>query len=366
MIQEAKKLAEGVGVSVACKTLGIPRSTFYYAQKPRKTSPRKPHPRKLSEGEETEIRKKLNSERFQDKTPRDVYAALLDKGTYLCSWRTMYRILEKYDEVRERRDQLKHPAYKKPELLATRPNQVWSWDITKLLGPKKWTYYYLYVIIDIYSRYVPGWMIAERQTASLARVLIKETCEKQRIKQEQLTLHADRGGPMIAKSMALLLAELGVSKSHSRPYNSDDNPYSEAQFKTMKYRPDFPERFESKGLALDWTRTFFDWYNDEHYHSSLGLMRPADVHYGRAYRIIQQRQQVLERAYEKHPERFVKGLPKHPSLPEGVWINPPSERKNGGNGKVIGEINSSSSKLDVRHGFIGLSEQADTKLHCKL
>ncbi|MFO7943115.1 MAG: DDE-type integrase/transposase/recombinase, partial [Anaerolineales bacterium] len=219
MIQEAKGLGEEVGVSVACKTLGIPRSTYYYAQKPREPSPRKVHPRKLSEKEETEVRKELNNERFQDKTPRDVYAALLDEGTYLCSWRTMYRILKKHDEVRERRDQLKHPSYKKPELLATRPNQVWSWDITKLLGPKKWTYYYLYVIIDIYSRYVPGWMIAERQTASLARVLIKETCEKQAIRQEQLTLHADRGGPMIAKSMALLLAELGVSKSHSRPYN---------------------------------------------------------------------------------------------------------------------------------------------------
>ena len=366
MIQEAKDLAEEVGVSEACKTLGIPRSTFYYVQKPRKPSSQKPHPRKLSEEEETEVRKELNSERFQDQTPRDVYAALLDEGTYLCSWRTMYRILKKHDEVRERRDFLRHPSYKKPELLATRPNQVWSWDITKLRGPKKWTYYYLYVIIDIYSRYVPGWMIAERQTASLARVLIKETCEKQGIQQNQLTLHADRGSPMIARSMALLLAELGVSKSHSRPYNSDDNPYSEAHFKTMKYRPDYPEKFENKDQAVGWARSFFDWYDYEHYHSSLGLLTPADVHFGRADRIIQQRQQVLQKAYENHPERFVNGPPEHPSLPEGVWINPPSERKNSGNGKVTGDMNSPSNKLDVRQGFIALSGQTETELLFKL
>lgn len=366
MIQEAKDLAEEVGISRACKTLGIPRSTFYYAQKPRKPSPRKASLRRLTDEEEKKIRKELNSERFQDQTPREVYAALLDEGKYLCSWRTMYRVLERHDEVRERRNQLRHPAYKKPELLATKPNQVWSWDITKLLGPKKWTYYYLYVILDIYSRYVPGWMIAERQAASLARVLIEETCKKQGIKREQLILHSDRGSPMIAKSMALLLAELGVSKSHSRPYNSDDNPYSEAQFKTMKYRPDFPERFENKAKALGWARSFFDWYDYEHYHSSLGLLTPADVHYGRAYKIIQQRQQVLQNAYEKHPERFVKGFPKHPSLPEAVWINPPPDRKNGSNGKMTGETNSPSRKLEVRQGFFELSELKEVELHSKL
>jgi len=366
MIQEAKVLAEEVGVSGACKTMGIPRSTFYYTQELKNPSPRRDPPRKLSSEEEEEIRKKLNSKRFQDKTPREVYAALLDEGTYFCSWRTMYRVLKKHDEVRERRDQLRHPVYKKPELLASKPNQVWSWDITKLLGPKKWTYYYLYVILDIYSRYVPGWMIAERQTASLARVLISETCEKQGIKKEQLTLHADRGGPMIAKSMALLLAELGVSKSHSRPYNSDDNPYSEAQFKTMKYRPDFPERFENKANASDWARSFFNWYDYEHYHSSLGLLTPADVHYGRAHKIIQQRQQVLQMAYEKHPERFVKGPPEHPTLPEAVWINPPPSRKKGGNWKMTGKPNFPSDNLEVRQGFFELSELEDIELHCKL
>ena len=366
MIEEAKGLADEIGVSKACKTMGIPRSTFYYAQKTRKPSPRKDHPRRLSDEEETAIRDELNSIRFQDKTPRDVYAALLDEGIYLCSWRTMYRILKKHDEVRDRRDQLRHPDYKKPELLATGPNQVWSWDITKLLGPKKWTYYYLYVIIDIYSRYVPGWMITERQTASLARVLIKEACEKQGIQQDQLTLHADRGGPMIAKSMALLLAELGVSKSHSRPYNSDDNPYSEAQFKTMKYRPDYPERFASKDQALGWTRPFFAWYNYAHYHSSLELMRPADVHYGRVQQIIQQRQQVLQKAYEEHPERFVNGPPEHRQIPEAVWINPDPTPKDGGNGSISPEADSSSRILEVKQGFVELSDVKEIELHCKL
>lgn len=366
MIQEAEGLAKEVGVSTACRTLGIPRSSFYYTLQPKVSSPQRTSPRKLTDEEEKEIRGVLNSERFQDKTPREVYAALLDEGSYLCSWRTMYRILEKHGEVRERRDLLRHPAYKKPELLATGPNQVWSWDITKLLGPKKWTYYYLYVILDIYSRYVPGWMIAERQTASLARVLIAETCEKQGIKQDQLTLHADRGGPMIAKSMALLLAELGVSKSHSRPYNSDDNPYSEAQFKTMKYRPDFPERFGSEEEAHNWARAFFEWYDYEHYHSSLGLMTPADVHYGRFHEIIQQRQQVLRRAYEDHPERFVKGLPDHPQPPEAVWINPPSGQLSVTAEKAIMEPGIYSSNLEVQHGFFEFAELENTKIDCKL
>lgn len=198
-----------------------------------------------------------NSERFQDQAPRTVYAALLDDGIYLCHWRTMYSILNENDEVRERRDQLRHPDYKKPELLATEPNQVWSWDITKLLGPQKWTHYYLYVILDIYSRYVTGWMIADQQTAALAQELIEQTCEKQGVQEDQLTLHADRGGQMIAKSLALLLADLGVSKSHSRPYNSDDNPYSEVQFKTMKYRPDYPDRFDSQSVPKTVPDPFF-------------------------------------------------------------------------------------------------------------
>jgi putative transposase len=302
---EAERLSKVTGVSAACKALGVPRCSFYRTRQPAQTGPAAPSPRALSEKEKEEVRGELNSKRFRDKPPREVYAALLDEGKYLCSWRTMYRILEEHKEVRERRDQLRHPNHKKPQLSATKPNQVWSWDITKLRSPVKWSYFYLYVIIDIYSRYVPGWMVASRETSSLTQMLMDQTCEKQGIQQEQLTLHADRGGPIIAKSMALLLAELGVSKSHSRPHNSDDNPYSESQFKTLKYRPDYPDYFESESEARDWSRAFFDWYNYEHYHSALGLLTAADVHFGRAEEIIQKRQEVLQRAYDKHPERFV-------------------------------------------------------------
>ena len=205
----------------------------------------------------------------------------------------MYRILAEYGEVRERRNQLRHPVYTKPELLATSPNQVWSWDITRLKGPVKWTYYYLYVVLDIFSRFVVGWLLAQRESEELARHLIAETCRKQQIKQEELTLHADRGSPMIAKSMAQLLDDLGVDKSHSRPYTSNDNPFSEAQFKTMKYRPDYPERFGSQQDAQVWARSFFAWYNNEHRHTGLALMTPAMVHHGFADQVTEKRQKVL-------------------------------------------------------------------------
>ena len=266
----------------------------------------------------------LNDEPYQDEAPRAVYAALLDQGTYLCSWRTMYRILNEHQLVRERRRQRQHPQYVKPELLATAPNQLWSWDITKLRGPAKWTYYYLYVILDVYSRYVTGWSIAERETAHLAQQLISQTCAKQRIQPAQLTLHADRGRVMKSKPLAVLLADLGVTKTHSRPYVSNDNPYSEAQFKTMKYRPDYPDRFGSLQDARAWARSFFHWYNHEHYHTGLALLPPAIVHYGHAQAVLDQRQHVLQTAFAAHPERFVRGSPRPPSLPTAVWINKPS------------------------------------------
>jgi putative transposase len=255
--------------------------------------------------------------------PREVYASLLDEEMYLCSWRTMYRILAEHDEVRERRNQLRHPHYAKPQLLATEPNQVWSWDITRLLGLTTWTYYYLYVMLDIFSRYVVGWLIAERETASLAQVLIAESCAKQGICSQQLVIHADRGGAMTAKAVAQLMADLGVTKSHARPRVSNDNPYSEAQFKTMKYRPDYPGRFDGLDDARGWARPFFNWYNHEHHHTALGLLTPADVHYGRALAIIARRQDVLWAAYEQHPERFVKGPPRAAEPPQAVWINAP-------------------------------------------
>jgi putative transposase len=327
-MERVEALGKAVGIAKSCQVLGVPRNRLYryragQAGTAKLFSKSGFHPRSLSREEKSQVRQTLNSERFQDQAPREIYATLLDEGKYLCHWRTMYRILDEYAEVRERRNQLTHPQYKKPELLARGPNQVWSWDITKLLGPVKWTYYYLYVILDIYSRYVVGWMIASQQTAALARELVQQTCEKQGIHPDELTLHADRGGPMVAKPLALLLADLGVTKTHSRPHVSDDNPFSEAQFKTMKYRPDYPQRFGDQLVARLWARNFFAWYNHQHHHSGIGLLTPADVHFGRAEQILQQRQQVLELAYQKHPERFVKGLPQPAQLPQAVWINPP-------------------------------------------
>jgi putative transposase len=292
----------------------------------RATQPRpKPH-RALGPDEKQRVLDTLHSRRFVDKAPAQVWAALLDEGTYHCSIRTMYRILAEHEEVRERRNQLRHPNYQKPELLAEAPNQVWSWDITKLLGPAKWTYFYLYVILDIFSRYVTGWMVAHRESAALARRLIGETYRKQRIAPDQLTIHADRGGSMRSKSLALLLADLGVTKTHSRPHVSNDNPYSEAQFKTLKYCPQFPRRFGCIEDARGFCGGFFDYYNTEHRHSGIGLMTPAAVHYGLGEQLVADRMAVLLTAYREHPERFVHGPPQPPIPPRQAWINPPVKK----------------------------------------
>jgi putative transposase len=326
LITSTEQLAETVGVAAACQALEMPRSSLYRARDVTESQPRCDapfSPRALPSEERTEVRQVLNSERFADQPPREVYATLLDEGTYLCSWRTMYRILDENQEVRERRNQLRHPNYTKPELLATQSNQLWSWDITKLLGPTKWTYYYLYNILDVFSRYSVGWMIAERESASLAEELIAATCVRQGIVPGQLTIHADRGSSMISKPVALLMADLGVTKTHSRPHVSNDNPFSESQFKTLKYRPDYPERFGCQPDARAWATDFFQWYNYEHHHSALGLLTPADVHFGRAQTILDQRQLVLQAAYLKNPERFVKGPSLPAQAPPAVWINPP-------------------------------------------
>jgi putative transposase len=326
VIQTAQILAPPLGIVAACEAVGLPRGSYYRAQAPVVPSPiraRAPSPRALTTDERTRVREVLDSERFQDQAPREVYATLLDEEQYLCSWRTMYRIMAENHEIRERRDQLQHPVYAKPELLATHPNQVWSWDITKLRGSATWTYYSLYVILDVYSRYVVGWMIAERESEALAQELIRATCEKQGIQPGQLTLHADNGSAMIAKSVAQLLIDLDVVKSHSRPHVSDDNPYSEAQFKTLKYRPDYPERFGSLVEVRIWAQAFFAWYNADHHHTGLGLLTPVVVHTGQAESVLQKRQQVLDSAYAAHPERFVKHAPVPTQLPVAVWINPP-------------------------------------------
>lgn len=326
------QLSFTVGIEPACDALGVARASFYrrrplFGPPPAESIPapivRASPPRALSSGEREGVLAVLNSERFQDCAPAAIHATLLDDGQYLCSARTMYRVLEENGPTRERRDQLVHPQYQKPELLATAPNQLWSWDITKLRGPVKWTYFYLYVILDVFSRYVVGWMLALRESAELAKQLIGETCEKQNIQPDTLGLHADRGSAMRGKPVALLLSDLGVTKTHSRPYTSNDNPYSESQFRTMKYRPEFPDRFGCLQDGRAFCQTFFPWYNDEHRHSGIGMMTPAMVHYGLATAVRENRQLALDAAYAAHPERFVRGAPAPPTLPKEVWINKP-------------------------------------------
>ena len=319
-----------VGRSSALTAVGIDRATWY--RRHRKSPPPgrpdrlvTPQPRALTPLERTHIKALLESDEFVDEAPATVYAKLLDQGIYLGSVSSMYRILRSHDEVRERRRQATHPAHKKPELIATRPNEIWSWDITKLHGPEKWIYYYLYVILDIYSRYAVGWMLARGERAELSKRLINDTIAKQGVAKDQLTLHSDRGSPMIAKPVAHLLADLGVTKSHSRPHVSNDNPYSESQFRILKYRPEFPDRFGSFEDARAHCGRFFGWYNDDHRHSGIGLHTPADVHYGRADEIRDRRGVVLLDAYAEHPERFVRKIPTPPPIPTVAWINQPEK-----------------------------------------
>jgi putative transposase len=289
--------------------------------------------------EREQVLEVLHQERFIDRAPAEVYATLLDEGLYLCSIRTMYRILASEGEVRERRNQLRRPAYAVPELLATVPRQVWTWDITKLKGPVKWLYYYLYVILDIFSRYVVGWMVAAHENGALAKHLIAETCRKENIQPGQIALHADRGSPMIAKPVALLLADLGVTRSYNRPHVSNDNPYSEAQFKTLKYCPQFPKRFGSIEDARSFCREFFTWYNQDHRHGGIGLMTPRDVHHGKVEAVTQVRKAALAEAFSAHPERFVRGMPVPPALPEAVWINKPKSNSSGSKADAPSENN---------------------------
>jgi putative transposase len=325
LIEAAQQMAPSLGIAPTCEALGIPRATFYRHSAPSIVLPPRPSPpRTLSSIEQRHILATLRSERFVDHAPTAVYATLLGEGIYLCSTSTMYRLLRQHGEVRERRNQRRHPLYEKPELLATAPNQLWSWDITKLLGPAKWTYFYLYVLLDVFSRYVPGWMLAEKESSVLAQRLIGEAYARQKILPNQLTVHADRGASMTSRPVAGLLGDLGVTKSHSRPYTSNDNPYSESQFKTLKYRPGFPKRFGDKAQATTVCTDLLDWYNNDHHHAGLGLHTPHDVHYGLAAAKQEERARVLRAAFEEHPERFPHGCPKPPALPTEVWINKPA------------------------------------------
>ena len=311
-----------------CHSVGVSRASFYRHRRPvappAAPRPRPPSPRALDPTERQAVLDVLHSERFVDHAPAEVHATLLEEETYLCSPRTMYRVLAAAHEVRERRAQARHPAYAAPELVATGPNQVWSWDITKLKGSIPYLYYSLYVILDLFSRYVVGWMVARHENAHLAERLIAATCEKQGITPHHLTIHADRGAPMRSKLVALLFSDLGIDASHSRPRVSNDNPFSEAQFRTLKYRPAFPDRFGSLEHARGVSRDLFAWYNDAHHHSGLTYLTPADVHYGRAEMVLAVRHRTRLAAYAAHPERFVQGPPRPETLPPAVWINRPS------------------------------------------
>jgi len=348
-MQAVEDMTPSVPTAPLCDALGVPRATLYRrraeASAPAcEPTPRPTPARALSPAERRDVLDVLHSERFVDTAPAEVVATLMDEKKYLCSERTIYRILAAEGEGRERRNQLSHPPYTKPELLATGPNQVWSWDITKLKGPVKWTYFYLYVMLDIFSRYVVGWMVAQRENAELAKRLIGESCDKEGIQEGQLTIHSDRGSPMKAKTTGQFLADLGVTKSHSRPHVSNDNPFSEAAFKTMKYRPGFPDRFGCQQDTLAWGRVFFPWYNQVHCHSGIAMLTPEVVHRGQAEAVLGQRHQVALAAYQAHPERFVNGPPRLVSAPHEVWINPPQQSDDTGESVVEQKLESMANE----------------------
>jgi putative transposase len=314
-----------VGVVAACAVLCVSRASYYRALKPKPEPKPRPKPaRALADEERDHVLATLNSELFMDKAPAQVYAKLLEDGEYLCSERTMYRILAEHEQVRERRAQRRHPEYVKPQLVASKPNQVWSWDTTKLPGPTKGSYFTLYVLLDIFSRYIVGWQVTKSESAAVAQELIDACCKQQGVARGQLTIHADRGSPMVAKSTAQLYVDLGVAKSHSRPRTSNDNPYSESNFRTLKYRPDMPAQLGSLEHARQVIRALVDWYNEDHFHVGLALLHPVDVHHGRTADIVAARQRVLDEVHARYPERFVRGRPMQKSPPSAAWINPPS------------------------------------------
>ena len=327
MIQAA---ARTTGIEPACKAVGWSRARFYRSQKTEKTSPLSPlkrpgRARCLTPEQEKKILSELNSERFLDCSPRQVWATLLDENVYLCSWRTMYRLLAQNQQVKERRTIRRHPKYSRPELAASGPNQVWTWDITYLKSPNRGQFYYLYVVLDLYSRLVVGWLLADRECAELARRLLLQSYRKHKVQPGQLTVHADRGAPMKSKSVAQLLSDLDVCRSHSRPRVSNDNPFSEAGFKTMKYSPDFPARFGSFLEAQEFCGDYFAWYNQEHYHTGIALLTPAQVHYGDTEAVLAKRQATLDAAFDQAPQQFGHRRPQVTRLPKTVWINRPAQ-----------------------------------------
>jgi putative transposase len=321
-------MAVTINTKAACEAMGVSRATYYRKLKPKgKPGPRPKSKRALSKKERQEVLAVCHSEEFIDRPPATITATLADRGVYLCSTRTMYRVLDDAQEIKERRSQAIHPPYVKPELCATAPNQVWTWDITDLKGPVRGSRFKLYVTIDLFSRLVVGWTVQAKEDDHIARDFHHETYLRQGIQPGDLTLHSDRGGAMVSKTMGQLLIDLEVTRSFSRPHISDDNPYSESQFKTLKYSPQFPERFGSIQDAISFCRCYFNWYNNKHRHSGISMLTPASVHEGRAEAILAARQVVLDQAYEAHPERFTGGRPKPQALPGPAWINKPAEVK---------------------------------------
>ncbi len=319
-------MAKEHGVLAACEALGVSRATFYRERKPKAPRGPRPKPRRaLSEAEKRAVLETCHAEEFLDRPPATIQATLADRGVYLCSARTMYRILDEAQEVKERRRQAVHPVYVKPELCATRPNQVWSWDITDLKGPVRGSRFKLYVTLDLFSRLVVGWTVQHHEDDEIARDFHRQTFRQHGISPGELTLHSDRGSAMVSRTVYQLLQDLDVARSHGRPHVSDDNPYSESQFKTLKYSPGFPDRFGSIEDARSFCRRYFHWYNHSHRHSGIGMMTPAVVHEGHAEAVYAARQAVLDQAYLAHPERFPKGRPKPPPLPGPAWINKPKE-----------------------------------------
>lgn len=313
----------------ACAALGLSRATAYRRLAPpvgRRQGPRPAHPRRITDVERAEVLALLDSERFIDQPPREAYAALLSEGEYRCSWRTMYRILRERAPLRERRNHREPRRHAVPRLQAAAPNEVWSWDISKLPSYLSGVFFNLYVVLDLFSRFVVAWMVAERENSALAKQLFAEAISRYGIEPGQLIVHQDRGAPMTAHGFTELLSELGVERSYSRPRVSNDNPFSESTFHTVKYQPDYPGRFRDVRHARRWCEDFFHWYNEAHHHSGLALFTPTDVYHGQVEAVARQRESALARAYAAHPERFVNGPPQVARPPSRVLINPHDEQ----------------------------------------
>lgn len=341
-MHSVETLATTVGVQSACAALAVPRSSLYATHRPpRELAPRPstPPPNALTVLEKTAVLAELNSARFADQTPYEVYPQLLDEGHYLCSLRSMYRLLAENQAVRDRRDQLRHPARPAPHVLAQQPNQVWVWDITRLPSTVQYQCFYLYQVLDLFSRFIVGWLIAEKQSGDYAERLLAASFKRFQLAPQQLTIHSDNGGPMTAKPLAWLFSELGIQPSLSRPHVANDNPHAEAGFKTLKYHPTYPDRFDNLRHAQTWMRDFEQWYCYAHHHTALGLMTPAAVHFGTAESLWLKRQAVLQAAYLTHPERFSQGQPVPPRWPAFVGINAPKTLQ------LSGECPSNDTKL---------------------